>query len=363
VTNSLKECFPIISSQWHPTKNGAALPDFVVAGSKEHFWWKCPVADDHEWQASAGDRTAYDTGCPFCDGKKVSITNSLEALFPAIAAQWHPTKNFEITAADVTAGSGKQYWWKCDVADDHEWKAPPGQRTGSKGSNCPCCAGRQVSVTNSLESLFPDIAEQWHPTMNGELTPSDVTAYSSNLKYWWKCDVADDHEWDARVADRTSKGSGCPDCKLTPRSAQEIRLAYELSALISFDLNQHKVRLGRRVRDVDILIADLQLIVEFDGVYWHKNKVVQDKEKTNLLELSGWTVIRVRERPLESIHANDVMVDAGTRTKLVADQLLQKIVEVKSIAIPNLNTYLRSDEPQREEEAVAAIRSYLQEKS
>jgi len=354
---------PDLADQWHPTKNGLLTPSDIVAGTHKQIWWKCPVADDHEWQASAGDRTAYDTGCPFCDGKKVSITNSLEALFPAIAAQWHPTKNFEITAADVTAGSGKQYWWKCDVADDHEWKAPPGQRTGSKGSNCPCCAGRQVSVTNSLESLFPDIAEQWHPTMNGELTPSDVTAYSSNLKYWWKCDVADDHEWDARVADRTSKGSGCPDCKLTPRSAQEIRLAYELSALISFDLNQHKVRLGRRVRDVDILIADLQLIVEFDGVYWHKNKVVQDKEKTNLLELSGWTVIRVRERPLESIHANDVMVDAGTRTKLVADQLLQKIVEVKSIAIPNLNTYLRSDEPQREEEAVAAIRSYLQEKS
>ena len=214
----------------------------------------------------------------------------------------------------------------------------------------------------SLADVAPDVAGEWHPSRNGHFTPDVVTA-GSNSRFWWKCDVADDHEWDARVADRTSKGSGCPDCKLTPRSAQEIRLAYELSALISFDLNQHKVRLGRRVRDVDILIADLQLIVEFDGVYWHKNKVVQDKEKTNLLELSGWTVIRVRERPLESIHANDVMVDAGTRTKLVADQLLQKIVEVKSIAIPNLNTYLRSDEPQREEEAVAAIRSYLQEKS
>ena len=363
VTNSLKECFPIISSQWHPTKNGATLPDFVVAGSKEHFWWKCPVADDHEWQASAGDRTAYDTGCPFCDGKKVSITNSLEALFPAIAAQWHPTKNFEITAADVTAGSGKKFFWKCEVAEDHEWEATPSDRTGPHSSGCPCCTGRKVSVTNSLESLFPNIAAQWHPTMNGDVTPSDVSAFSHALKYWWKCDVADNHEWDAPVSSRTSSGSGCPHCKLTPRSAQEIRLAYELSELIEFDIDKHKVRVGRKLRDVDIVIDDLNLIIEFDGVYWHRDKIEQDREKTILLETAGWTVIRVRERSLKSIHVNDVMVDAGTRTKLVADQLFKKIVEVKSITIPNLKGYLRSDKPQREEEAVAAIRRYLNEKS
>ncbi|MCH7599227.1 MAG: zinc-ribbon domain-containing protein [Myxococcales bacterium] len=41
-------------------------------------------------------------------------------------------------------------------------------------------------MTNSLRSLFPKLAQEWHPTKNGELTPSDVVA-GSHSKAWWKC--------------------------------------------------------------------------------------------------------------------------------------------------------------------------------
>jgi hypothetical protein len=34
--------------------------------------------------------------------------------------EWHPTKNDDLTPADVAAGSNKKFWWKCDVAEDHE---------------------------------------------------------------------------------------------------------------------------------------------------------------------------------------------------------------------------------------------------
>ena len=48
---------------------------------------------------------------------------SLADLFPNIASEWHPTKNGDLTPDQVTKGSTKMVWWKCDVADDHEWKA------------------------------------------------------------------------------------------------------------------------------------------------------------------------------------------------------------------------------------------------
>ena len=52
--------------------------------------------------------------------------------------------------------------------------------------DCPCCCGRQVSVTNSLATVAPEIAAQWHPTLNGTTTPNDVVSQSGQ-KVWWKC--------------------------------------------------------------------------------------------------------------------------------------------------------------------------------
>ena len=101
-----------------------------------------------------------------------------------------------------------------------------------------------------------------------------------------------------------------------------MRLAHELSALIDFDLEAHKVRFAGRLRDVDIVLDDLKVVVEFDGEYWHRKKVDKDRQKTALMEEAGWQVIRVRERPLDSIHVNDVMVDTLAPAKTVADLVL-----------------------------------------
>ena len=61
----------------------------------------------------------------------------------------------------------------------------------------------------SIASRFPDIAAQWHPTRNGHLAPDQLSA-GSNGRVWWRC--AEGHEWETRVNNRTSKGTGCPVC-------------------------------------------------------------------------------------------------------------------------------------------------------
>jgi len=62
----------------------------------------------------------------------------------------------------------------------------------------------------SLINLYPKIADEWHPTKNGDLKPENFTR-SSNKKVWWKCPKGEDHDWEATVSSR-SKGSGCPFC-------------------------------------------------------------------------------------------------------------------------------------------------------
>ncbi|MFX0051409.1 MAG: zinc-ribbon domain-containing protein [Candidatus Hermodarchaeota archaeon] len=68
-------------------------------------WWKCPKDPNHEWRTSITGRTGYGTGCPYCAGRKVSSSNSLSYKFPEIAKEWHPTKNDELTPANIVAGS------------------------------------------------------------------------------------------------------------------------------------------------------------------------------------------------------------------------------------------------------------------
>ena len=364
--NRLSALRPEIAAQWHPRKNLPLTPDDVTVGSNKKFWWKCDVAGDHEWVAYLNARTSHDSGCPMCAGRLASVTNSVESLFPELADEWHPDKNGGLLPSQVSSTSHKKIWWQCPKGPDHEWLSECRTRTGSGhgggGYGCPFCDGKRVSVTNSLRTRFPDLASQWHPTKNGELTHADVT-FGSPKGVWWQCPVVASHEWKVGPSKRTGRGDGCPECTLTPRSAQEIRLAHELVALIDFDLDDHKLRFAGRLRDVDVLIEDLKVAVEFDGAYWHRNKGEKDLKKTEQIETEGWKVIRVRERPLESIHTNDVMVEPLTPVKDVADLVLKQIEKVTKTKIPNLETYLASKQPWREEEALAAIRAYQAERA
>ena len=69
---------------------------------------------------------------------------------------------------------------------------------------------RKPPKGKSLAEVNPELAKQWHPTKNGDLTPNDVKAGSSK-KVWWKCDKGDDHEWETAIGNR-SIGKGCSIC-------------------------------------------------------------------------------------------------------------------------------------------------------
>jgi len=196
---------PALAAQWHPTKNGNLTPAEILAGTGKRIWWLCDQGPDHEWLAIGADRVAGN-GCPACFGRQASVTNNLNN-YPELAAQFHPTKNGGLTPADVAAGTGKKVWWICDKGSDHEWLATGDQRR--RGSGCPSCAGQQVSITNNLNN-YPDLAAQFHPTKNGGLAATGVVA-GTHRKLWWGCDLGPDHEWLATGSNRL-QGRGCPFC-------------------------------------------------------------------------------------------------------------------------------------------------------
>lgn len=202
-----------IFREWHPTKNGDRKPRDYSAGSGIRVWWKCRKGPDHEWRATIASRARLNVGCPFCRGLRASVTNSLLTQFPKLAAQWHHQKNGKLNPDQVTFGSAKVVWWRCEKDRSHVWKAPVTQRT--MGHGCPFCAGRRVCPGNSLARLVPSATLYWSKSKN-LLTPHEVTV-KSNRSVWWKCPRGSDHVWQASVNTFVraldTKSRGCPFCR------------------------------------------------------------------------------------------------------------------------------------------------------
>ena len=199
--------WPELAAQWHPTRNGALTPSEVLPSSHRKVWWRCDKG--HEWQASVLSRTSLGNGCPVCAGKQIIPgENDLASQFPQLAAQWHPDKNGALRPENVSPNSNRKVWWLCPLG--HAWKATVTSRS-REGAGCPFCAGRKVwPGFNDLETVEPKVAAQWHPTLNGQLTPRMVTA-GSRRKVWWQC--PEGHVWKAVVYSRAGKRKcGCPVC-------------------------------------------------------------------------------------------------------------------------------------------------------
>ena len=205
--NDLASVFPELAKQWHPSRNGTLRPEQVVPGTHRKVWWRCEKG--HEWQASVASRASGGSGCPVCSGKQVLPgDNDLASIVPGIAAQWHPEKNGPLIPSQVTVSSNRKVWWRCEKG--HTYAATISARV-FRGSGCPYCAGRKVlQGFNDLATVEPKIAAQWHPTLNGTLTPAQVTC-GSKKKVWWQCQEG--HVWKAVIYSRTgAQKCGCPVC-------------------------------------------------------------------------------------------------------------------------------------------------------
>jgi hypothetical protein len=201
--NDLATTAPDVAAEWNPTKNGGLTPREVTSGSNRKAWWLCP--EGHEYEASTVSRKSG-SGCPYCSRFFVIVGETdLATKNPELAAEWHPTKNGGLTPGDVGASSGKKAWWLC--SEGHEWEAGIASRNNGRG--CPICSGRQVLPGFSdLATNNPELAAEWHPTKNGDVSPHDVMS-ATNKKVWWLC--SEGHEWEALISSRHS-GTGCPRC-------------------------------------------------------------------------------------------------------------------------------------------------------
>lgn len=337
--NDLATKYPSLVSEWDDERD-----IFTISpGSHKSFNWKCP--EGHRYDAKAQDRTARNTGCPYCAGRKVLRGfNDIVTTHPRImkeyidkrspyelskgshyVAEWecqegHKWKKFVYKRAagegcpycanrrvvigfnnfteeypylatewddpvdmmTLTAMSAYRAKWKC--ASGHSWRAPVHQRT--KGSGCPYCSGRiVVKGINDLSSLRPELVSEW-----ADEREMSTVSLSSRYRARWEC--KEGHTWSTSVFMRTrSFGTGCPRCA-KQISKQEDDLSEYIQRLI--DEDTCLVRNTRKVispKELDIYLPDLNMAFEFNGNYWHSDSM--------LMKTLGMTAKDVHLRKLD----------------------------------------------------------------
>ena len=225
----------------------------------------------------------------------ISKNGSLADIAPHLVPEWDNIKNDELTPWDLTAASNKKPWWKCSKG--HSWQAAPSTRI--KGHGCPYCSGRFVLPENSLLAKSPNLASEWHPTKNGEITPEMVAPYSMK-KVWWKCERG--HEWQASVSNRF-QGRGCAQCSAELKSSfPEQAILFYLSKIFSVE-NRHRIAGW----EVDLFLPEFNIGIEYDGIAYHSKDYLAERErrKTNDLIAAGIDLIRIKES-----HEKEEIVDS-----------------------------------------------------
>lgn len=155
---SFADTHPYLAKRWYEAKN-TTKPSAVTASHTAAVWWVCE--EGHAFERSPLQMVG-DDGCPHCALRQ----DSLAARFPALAAEWHPQKNGDLSTEAIDPDHKMTAWWLC--AKGHEFQATVRSRTRSHG-RCPHCYG--AWTVDTIRSFVKSLIAHVHV-----LTPSEMFA-------------------------------------------------------------------------------------------------------------------------------------------------------------------------------------------
>ena len=204
--NDLATVRPDLLLEWDYDKNKGIDPSDLLPNSNKSFFWKCSKCG-YSYKAPVSRRNKG-CGCKRCAGQiLIPGINDLRTLYPEVAKEWDYELNGGVKPSDVFPQTNKDYNWIDKYG--HRWSTTPNARI--RGTGCPFCSGNKVlEGFNDLATTHPDIAKQWHPTMNGDLKPTQV---SKGFKYkvWFLCDKCGEG-YDSLIGNKIKGFGKCPYC-------------------------------------------------------------------------------------------------------------------------------------------------------
>ena len=161
----VKDEFPDVWRQIHPSRNGGIDFSNLTCGSHKSLVWLCQENKEsrpqgckceHAWEASVYDRCKKvlqrRSGCPFCSGRAVCECLSIAKLQPELMQYWCSSLNAELDPKAIGLGSMKRMWWEHICVDGklhrRHLMVNRVMRWFEKTGRCSCkdCAGNEKSV-------------------------------------------------------------------------------------------------------------------------------------------------------------------------------------------------------------------------
>ncbi|MEE0686777.1 MAG: zinc-ribbon domain-containing protein [Lachnospiraceae bacterium] len=312
--NDFAHLYPRLLKEWDFSKN-AIQPDSINENYYKKVWWLGQCG--HKWQASVYSRTKMNTNCPICaverhaslsekcvlyyikkyggfnavyenyrsDAIKLELDVYIKDINTAIeydGERWHQDINRDIEKDKLCCENNirlirireygcPQYEYLSDVIELTNNKTK-GIEDGivqlmkklniddfvvdiEKDMSHILSMINFMVKENSIQTKYPKLAEEWHPSKNGNLRPIH-TKEKSNKKVWWLGQCG--HEWQATVYDRID-GDNCPYC------------------------SNHRVLAGFN----DLMTTMPQLLKEWN---YNKNKDIQPYEVTKASKKKVWWI-------------------------------------------------------------------------
>ncbi len=256
---SLGGLYPELIDCWHPVRNGDIEITDVSPGSHYMAWWICYDAECgcvHEYKQIVYLKiSAYknykdgktNSHCVYCNGSMCDYHKSIKYLRPDLMEEWDYELNKKIDPETMPLGSNTIIHWickkgcqykECEPINEkvdinkckHRWKTAMLSR-GLTNSKCPYCliAPQSICYHQSIEFTHPELAKEWHPTLNKDLQPHQVSN-KSNKRVHWKCQIGCIHKeknederchhvWSTTIASRfhNNKMTMCPFCVSSPQ--------------------------------------------------------------------------------------------------------------------------------------------------
>lgn len=199
-------------------------PYGLSAGSNRKVRWRCGGCGA-EWTATVASRARAGRGCPVCAVVVRGRSRAAVARGRASAAERAPGLPSELvenltrpglTLDQVLPATRDRCRWRC-ARCANEWVAIVSNRVNGRG--CPRCANAsRAAAAAALRPSQLTAAAAW-PQLVPEflrnlrrpgLGLAEVAANSVDRCEWVCRDCG--HEYEATIANRGSKGSGCPPC-------------------------------------------------------------------------------------------------------------------------------------------------------
>ena len=192
--NSLAVLRPKLVLDWNDDRS----PEEFRIGSKYRANWKCHKCN-HEWRTMIYKRAELERRCLSCTGQQAhsSGEDSVKQLHPELMDEWNDDRN----PSRFLPGSSVYIDWKCRNCS-HEWSMQIKRRTPGPqgGQGCTFCNGPGGKYSraihsdgrNSMRNENDLLTLEFHPTLNGKLTPDNLTA-GTNKKLWWRCSLDCDY--------------------------------------------------------------------------------------------------------------------------------------------------------------------------